>query len=145
MFLLLRCTRHISYSNLVNTPFNIYAINANTLSFLKGTEVPDSDILLIVYSYLKQPVTRRVALLGYDIDTNAGSANSVATAAMRFVASLMPAKFVYYNRVGRKLEAKNISDSFYKVEYCIQIIVKFFPSDGLLNYVPNIFFPFMEP
>ncbi len=36
--------------------------------------------------------------LGYDIDTNAGTANSVATAAMRFVASLMPSTFVYYNR-----------------------------------------------
>ena len=32
----------------------------------------------------------------------------------RFVASLMPAYFSYYDRVGRKLQSKEISDSFYK-------------------------------
>jgi len=51
---------------------------------------------------------------GYDIDTNAGTANSVATSVMRFVTSLMPAQFSYYNRVGRKLQSKDISESFYK-------------------------------
>ena len=51
---------------------------------------------------------------GYDIDTNAGTANSVATSVMRFVASLMPAAFSYYNDEGEKLEDKDISDSFYK-------------------------------
>ena len=51
---------------------------------------------------------------GYDIDTNAGTANSVATSVMRFVASLMPATFSYYDREGKKLESKDISDSFYK-------------------------------
>ena len=51
---------------------------------------------------------------GYDINTNAGTANSVATSVMRFVASLMPARFDYYDRVGKKLQAKDISDSFYK-------------------------------
>ena len=51
---------------------------------------------------------------GYDIDTNAGTANSVATSVMRFVASLMPAKFSYYDNVGKKLDSKDISDSFYK-------------------------------
>ena len=51
---------------------------------------------------------------GYDIDTNAGTANSVATSVMRFVASFMPAYFSYYDRVGRKLQSKEISDSFYK-------------------------------
>ena len=53
-------------------------------------------------------------MLGYDINTNAGTANSVAAAAMRFVASLMPAKFSYFDRIGQKLESKDISDSFYK-------------------------------
>ena len=53
-------------------------------------------------------------ITGYDIDTNAGTANSVATAALRFISSLMPAKFVYYDRVGKKVESKDISDSFYK-------------------------------
>jgi hypothetical protein len=51
---------------------------------------------------------------GYDIDTNAGTANSVATSAMRFVASLMPSKFSYYDRAGKKLESKDIADTFYK-------------------------------
>ena len=51
---------------------------------------------------------------GYDIDTNAGTANSVATSVMRFVASLMPAKFSYYDNVGKKLDSKDISESFYK-------------------------------
>ena len=51
---------------------------------------------------------------GYDINTNAGTANSVATSVMRFVASLMPARFDYYDRVGKKLQEKDISDSFYK-------------------------------
>lgn len=51
---------------------------------------------------------------GYDINTNAGTANSVATSVMRFVASLMPAKFDYYDSVGNKLGGKDISDSFYK-------------------------------
>jgi hypothetical protein len=38
----------------------------------------------------------------------------VATSAMRFVASLMPSKFSYYDRVGKKLESKDIADTFYK-------------------------------
>ena len=33
---------------------------------------------------------------------------------MRFVASLMPAQFDYYDRVGNKLGGRDISDSFYK-------------------------------
>ena len=51
---------------------------------------------------------------GYDINTNAGTANSVATSVMRFVASLMPAQFDYYDDVGNKLGGKDISESFYK-------------------------------
>ena len=51
---------------------------------------------------------------GYDINTNAGTANSVATSVMRFVASLMPAQFDYYDNVGNKLGGRDISDSFYK-------------------------------
>ena len=51
---------------------------------------------------------------GYDINTNAGTANSVATSVMRFVASLMPAQFDYYDNIGNKLGGRDISESFYK-------------------------------
>ena len=51
---------------------------------------------------------------GYDINTNAGTANSIATSVMRFITSLMPPDFAYYDQVGKKILTKDISESFYK-------------------------------
>ena len=49
---------------------------------------------------------------GYDININAGIANSVAAAALRFVTSLMP-KNVGLFRNGRKVSESKMSNSFY--------------------------------
>lgn len=49
---------------------------------------------------------------GYDININAGIANSVAAAALRFVTSLMPKKMGLY-RNGRKISEQKMGSSFY--------------------------------
>ncbi|XP_071514131.1 uncharacterized protein [Panulirus ornatus] len=49
---------------------------------------------------------------GYDININAGIANSVAGVALRFVASMMPNTVAYYDN-GRKIKERPITDTFY--------------------------------
>ena len=49
---------------------------------------------------------------GYDININAGIANSVAAAALRFVTSLIPKKVGLF-RNGRKISEQKMSNSFY--------------------------------
>lgn len=49
---------------------------------------------------------------GYDININPGIANSVASAALRFVISLMPKNMGQF-RNGRKISEKKVSSSFY--------------------------------
>lgn len=51
---------------------------------------------------------------GYDINTNAGTANSVASAALRYTASLLPALLNYYQASGAKVRVEHFSESFYK-------------------------------
>ena len=51
---------------------------------------------------------------GYDINTNPGTANAVATAALRFTASLLPAILQYYEQSGLKVRVEKLSESFYK-------------------------------
>ncbi|TRY61661.1 hypothetical protein TCAL_04392 [Tigriopus californicus] len=51
---------------------------------------------------------------GYDINTNPGTANSVATAAFRFTTSLLPAIFQYYEQSGSKVKVEKLSEAFYK-------------------------------
>ncbi|OXA60413.1 Peroxidasin [Folsomia candida] len=50
---------------------------------------------------------------GYDIGTNAGVLNGVATAALWFFASLVPKVMPFYDSIGRKVDEKAISDTFY--------------------------------
>nr|XP_045625957.1 uncharacterized protein LOC123775117 isoform X1 [Procambarus clarkii] len=49
---------------------------------------------------------------GYDININAGIANSVATIALNFVASMLPNTVAYYNE-GRKLSERPVTETFY--------------------------------
>ena len=51
---------------------------------------------------------------GYDINTNPGTANAVAAAAFRFVASLLPAILQYYEQSGAKVRVEHFSEAFYK-------------------------------
>ena len=50
----------------------------------------------------------------YDINTNPGTANSVSTAAFRFVASLLPGIIQYYDNKGQRVKVESFSDAFYK-------------------------------
>ncbi|XP_063223065.1 uncharacterized protein LOC134531301 [Bacillus rossius redtenbacheri] len=50
---------------------------------------------------------------GYDIDANPGVANSVAAAALWFVASLMPKTLFSFDRAGRKVGERSLAASFY--------------------------------
>jgi peroxidase len=50
---------------------------------------------------------------GYDINTNAGILNGVATAALWFFASLLPKSMPFYDSVGRKVGDKDIAETFY--------------------------------
>ena len=50
----------------------------------------------------------------YDINTNPGTANSVASTAMRFTASLLPAILQYYEQSGNKIRVEHFSESFYQ-------------------------------
>ncbi|XP_047106680.1 uncharacterized protein LOC124775853 [Schistocerca piceifrons] len=50
---------------------------------------------------------------GYDINLNAGIANSVAAAAMWFIASLMPKTMKLFDESGRRIGEKSIASSFY--------------------------------
>ncbi|XP_042238092.1 uncharacterized protein LOC121876775 isoform X2 [Homarus americanus] len=49
---------------------------------------------------------------GYDININAGVANSVSGVALKFVASLMPDSVAYYDD-GRKIKERPITETFY--------------------------------
>ncbi len=51
---------------------------------------------------------------GYDINTNPGTANAVATAAFRFTASLLPAILQYYEQSGTKVKVEHFSEASYK-------------------------------
>ncbi|KAJ9596468.1 hypothetical protein L9F63_012507, partial [Diploptera punctata] len=50
---------------------------------------------------------------GYDINMNAGIANSVAAAAMWFIASLIPKTLTVFDSAGRRVGEKSIMSSFY--------------------------------
>ena len=49
---------------------------------------------------------------GYDININAGIANSVGSAALNFVASMVPNAMDFYSK-GRRVNSKPITDTFY--------------------------------
>ena len=51
---------------------------------------------------------------GYDINTNPGTANSVAVAAFRFVTSLLPGVIQYFDSQGQRVKFEHFSESFYK-------------------------------
>ncbi|XP_066966367.1 uncharacterized protein [Macrobrachium rosenbergii] len=50
---------------------------------------------------------------GYDININAGIANAVAGAGLKFVASMMPNNIAYFDN-GRKLDDRPITDTYYR-------------------------------
>lgn len=93
--------------------------------FQEARRIVGAEMQHITYSeflpvVLGQTVTEKYGLepelsgyfTGYDININAGVANSVAAAALRFVASLLPRKMGLY-RHGRKVSEQKMGSSFY--------------------------------
>jgi len=93
--------------------------------FQEARRVVGAEMQHITYSefltvMLGQTVTEKYGLepelsgyfTGYDININAGIANSVAAAALRFVCSLLPRKMGLY-RNGRKVSEQKMGSNFY--------------------------------
>ena len=64
---------------------------------------------------------------GYDINTNPGTANSVSTAAFRFITSLLPKVIQYYGGNGRRVKTETFGESFYKPDDLYQ--------SGMLDHI----------
>ena len=64
---------------------------------------------------------------GYDINTNPGTANSVSTAAFRFITSLLPDIIQYYGGNGRRVKTETFGESFYKPDDLYQ--------SGMLDHI----------
>ncbi|XP_042860058.1 uncharacterized protein LOC122245949 isoform X3 [Penaeus japonicus] len=88
---------------------------------LVGAEIQHIAYTEFLPSILGQGIVEKYGLTlqtsgffsGYDININAGIANSVAGAGLKFVASMMPNNIAYFSE-GRKLNEKPITDTFYQ-------------------------------